>query len=302
MGNMFGFLNVWKPRGMSSYDVIRHVKRCVGRGVKLGHAGTLDPLAEGVLVVCVGPATRLAEAIHAYDKEYLAVIRLGAVSSTDDAEGRIDVQPVSAEPDDRQIRDVLKKFVGAIDQVPPAHSAVKVAGKRAYQLARRGCAPDLAAKRVVISALDLLDYTWPEARVRVRCGTGTYIRALARDVGAALGVGGYCGDLVRERVGPFRADAAVALERITAEGVEGLLLPAVLALPAGARVGVTDAESAELLRGRAIPAADLPAGAADQAWLGAVDPQGRLIALVQLDPAGATLRPEKTFPVEEAPE
>jgi len=299
---MFGFLNVWKPRGMSSYDVIRHVKRFVPRGVKLGHAGTLDPLAEGVLVVCVGPATRLADAIHAFDKEYVAVIRLGAVSGTDDAEGRIDPQPATAEPTARQVRDALKKFVGTIDQVPPAHSAVKVAGRRAYQLARRGHTPDLAPRGVVIHALDLLDYTWPDVRVRVACGTGTYIRALARDVGAALGVGGYCGELVRQRVGPFRADAAAAIERIAAEGVERLLLPAVWALPPGARLGVTDAEADKLLRGRAVPAGDLPAGAADRTWLGAVDPHGRLVALVRPDRPAGTLRPEKTFPIDDPPE
>lgn len=292
---MFGLLNINKPRGISSYDVIRHVRRGLGRKVKLGHAGTLDPLAEGVLLICLGPATKLVEVIQAYPKEYLCLARLGATSTTDDAEGEVRPTPPAEPPAPEAVRAVLGQFVGRIEQVPPAHSAVKVGGRRAYKLARRGQAPELTPKTVVVHALETVAYEYPDLRLKVRCGSGTYVRSLVRDIGRALGVGGYVAELIRTAIGPFTVADAVGIDRLDRGRVEQLLIAPSQALPAEARIEVTDAQAAELARGRAIAAADLPAGASRHRLLGAVAANGRLIGLLSLTDPPGRLRPVKIF-------
>ena len=206
---MFGFLNVNKPAGPTSHDVVLQVRRLIGRATgskraKVGHAGTLDPFADGVLVICLGPATRLAEYVQRHEKRYTAEVTLGATSITDDPEGQISQQAVAEPPTAEQVRETLPSFVGQIGQVPPAHSAVHVGGRRSYKIARAGEVPQLRPRRVRIDQIELLSYEWPKLAIDVRCGTGTYIRALARDIGARLGVGGYCSRLTRTQVGPFK--------------------------------------------------------------------------------------------------
>lgn len=298
---MFGLLNIYKPRGISSYDVIRHLRRGLGRKLKLGHAGTLDPLAEGVLVLCLGPATKLVQVIQAYPKEYLCLARLGATSTTDDAEGEIQQTPAAAAPADEAVRAAVGKFVGAIEQVPPAHSAVKVGGQRAYKIARRGRTPELSAKTVTVHSLEVVGYEYPHLRLKVRCGSGTYIRALVRDIGRALGVGGYCTELVRTAVGPFAAENAVRIEQIQSGQIQEFLIGPGEAMPAGAKVPITDTQVRELLLGRTIQAPDLPPAARGHDLLGAVAPDGRLIGLVRLEGSPARLRPVKIFGPTQAP-
>jgi len=212
---MHGFFCINKPSGPSSHDVVYQVRRAVGRGVKVGHAGTLDPFASGVLVVSVGGACRLVDLIVGRPKRYDAVVRLGAVSDTDDRTGVITPQPTAAAnpatalPTLDDIHRVLPAFVGDIQQVPPRHSAVFVQGRRAYKIARDGGELNLPARPVRVDRLEVLAYDWPDLRINVWCGRGTYIRSLARDIGAALGVGGYCLELTRSAVGEFTLASAV---------------------------------------------------------------------------------------------
>ena len=294
---MFGLLNFYKPAGISSYDVIRRLRRPLGRQVKLGHAGTLDPLAEGVLVVCVGPATRLARLVQSRQKEYVVTAELGAVSSTDDAEGQLEPTAGAAAPTREAVEVALGGFVGRIEQVPPAHSAVKVAGQRAYKLARRGQAPKMTARPVTVEAIEVLAYEYPRLRLRVVCGTGTYIRSLVRDIGAQLGTGGYCRELIRTRVGPFRAEQAARMDSLAApSGIEAALIPPIEAVPPEARVKVTTEDIRSLAQGRAVAAsAELAAAGESPEELGAVGPGGRLVALLRYDRAKQLLRPAKVF-------
>lgn len=226
-----GLLLIDKPEGPTSMDVCRAVRRrLVAAGapkrVKVGHAGTLDPLATGLLVVLVGKATRLCDRYMAGEKRYLAGVDLSRTSATDDREGPIHEVENPAPPTLDAIRAALPRFVGAIMQAPPAFSAVKVGGERAYRLARKNKAPTLSPRPVVIHAVDIVEYAWPILRLDVRCGKGVYIRSLARDLGAVLGVGGMLHSLRRTRVGPFSVDGAAPLETLPARLSQSDLLPA----------------------------------------------------------------------------
>src|SRR4051812_7138067 len=193
-----GVLNLNKPPGATSRDVVNRVVQ-LERKLKVGHAGTLDPLATGVLVVCVGAATRLIENVQRMPKVYRTVVRLGARSDTLDADGRVTEVEHPEVPDEGGIRAAMADQVGRIAQRPPAFSALKVEGRRAYDLARAGRDVDLAPRPVRIDRIDLLAYAWPRLELEIACGSGTYIRSIARDVGEALGCGGLVDVLVRTR-------------------------------------------------------------------------------------------------------
>lgn len=210
---MSGLLVVDKPLGWSSMDVVRRVRRAAG-GAKTGHAGTLDPLATGVVVCCLGRATRSVGQLMETTKLYDAVVDLSAFTATDDREGEPQVVAVDVPPDEAALRAALGGFVGFVQQTPPAYSAVHVNGQRAYKLARRGEQVTLAARTVRIDAIDVLDYAWPMATLRVTCGKGTYIRSLARDLGGALGTGGHLASLRRLAVGRYDLAMAVDSQRL----------------------------------------------------------------------------------------
>ena len=239
-----GVINLDKPPGMSSARAVDRVKRLLPRGAKIGHAGTLDPFATGVLLLLVGKATRQCERLMDQPKQYEATIKLGATTATDDPESpeepyrglRVSPERSSGATEaaapqtlgqDAQatIEATLRRFVGAIQQRPPAYSAMKIGGRRAYDLARRGKEVRLEPRTVHVYAVELLDYAWPMLRLRIDCGRGTYIRALARDIGEALNVGGYVTALRRTRIGGFTIDQAVTLETLTAEGITPHLRP-----------------------------------------------------------------------------
>ncbi len=212
---LHGLLVVDKPVGPTSMDVCRVVRRRAGsRRLKVGHAGALDPLASGVLVVAVGRATKLLGAVMRQPKEYEARVDLAAFSSTDDLEGEAQPVEVASPPTRERLLEALGRLTGEILQRPPAYSAVKIAGQRAYRLARRGVAVEPKPRPVVVHAIELLAYAWPQATLRIRCGKGVYIRSLARDLGALLGTGGRLAGLVRTAVGPYRLERAVPLDRI----------------------------------------------------------------------------------------
>jgi tRNA pseudouridine55 synthase len=208
-----GLVVVDKPGGITSHDVVARVRRLAGTR-KVGHAGTLDPMATGVLVLGLNRATRLLGHLTLTDKRYTATVRLGATTTTDDAEGEV----VETRPTDglseADVRSALRSFLGEIDQVPSSVSAIKVAGKRAYARVREGEAVDLPSRRVTVHAVDVTALDLPSLEIDVRCSSGTYIRAIARDLGSALGVGGHLTALRRTAVGPFTVADARTLDAL----------------------------------------------------------------------------------------
>jgi tRNA pseudouridine55 synthase len=222
---MEGVINLDKPAGLSSARVVDAVKRLLPRGTKVGHAGTLDPFATGVLLVLVGRATKACERLMDAPKQYEATVKLGATTETDDPESPEVPAPPHEPPTPAAVSAAVPRFVGDILQRPPAYSAMKVQGRRAYDLARGGNLVQLELRPVRVYGIDVLEYEWPHVRLRVDCGRGTYVRAIARDLGVALGTGGYLTRLRRTRVGSFGVDNAVMVERLKGEGVEEFLLP-----------------------------------------------------------------------------
>lgn len=207
-----GILVLDKPRGLTSRDALNKAWKWLPRGTRIGHSGTLDPMATGVLLACVGRATRLVEFLHELPKTYRADILFGARSTTDDADGDITPTPLPSDPGTGAFTALLTRFTGDILQVPSTISAVKVAGQRAYHLARKGREPELPPRPVRIDRIQLLHLDWPRATIRVDCGKGTYIRSIGRDLGAALGTAAYLTDLCRERVGDFTQADALQLD------------------------------------------------------------------------------------------
>lgn len=236
---MTGFLLIDKSDGPTSHDVVSRVRRLTGEK-RVGHAGTLDPFATGLLIVGVGRvATREFHRFVGLDKEYEAVFALGGTSDTDDRTGKIEVGGEWGVVSGERIEAEMKKLTGPIEQIPPAYSAIKIGGKKMYEAAREGKPLEAKARAVTIYSFDLLD-NHPQpllekkggstVTVRIRCSTGTYVRSLARDLGAALGTGGYALELRRTAVGPFRIDEATALADLTPENVISALIPIETAL------------------------------------------------------------------------
>lgn len=205
-----GVLVLDKPAGMTSMTAVAKVRRRAGR-VKTGHAGTLDPLATGVLVLALGKATKLIDQFMATAKRYHTTIDLSAFTATDDAEGERQEVAVADPPTERQVREACSGFIGEILQRPPQFSAMKIGGRRAYKAARSGQTVDLPERPVTIHEVDLVRYEWPMLELEVHCAKGVYIRSLARDLGSALGTGGYCRSIRRTAVGPFTLEMAKTL-------------------------------------------------------------------------------------------
>lgn len=245
-----GVLNIDKPGGITSHDVVGRVRR-LGKLRRVGHAGTLDPLATGVLIVCLARATRLVEYVMGQPKTYTAVIRLGQTTDTYDAEGSV-MQERPYPTEIAPILAILPPFRGDIWQTPPAYSAIKQGGQPVYKRARQGEAVILQPRPVTIYALTLEAYTPPHLHLTITCSTGTYIRSLAHDIGQTLGCGGHITALRRTAVGAFSSETAVSLDTLTAENITSYLLPpetAVAHLPA---LHLTADETTELQYGRSI--------------------------------------------------
>lgn len=210
---MFGFLALNKPSGQTSRTALDVVQRII-RPAKVGHAGTLDPLAEGVLVACLGPATKLVRYVQAMPKTYLASFRLGLESDTEDIDGKVvaleNARPVTAE----ELAGALSKFVGRIAQQPPIFSALRVKGKRAYQLARKGKPVDLQPRQIEIFGIDLVTARYPDFQLRIECGSGTYVRSLGRDIAKQLGTAAVMTGLIRTSIGGFQIERAISWEKL----------------------------------------------------------------------------------------
>jgi tRNA pseudouridine55 synthase len=275
--SLHGLLVLDKPAGITSRAAVDQALRWLPRGTKVGHTGTLDPLATGVLVLCLGAATRLAEHVQNMAKTYRAVVHLGGRSDTDDADGTITPIAVDSPPGRARVEQVLRGFLGEIEQVPPAYSAAKVSGRRAYDLARRGRQVDLGPRQVRIYGAELLAYEYPRLELEVRCGRGTYIRSLARDLGERLGCGGYIESLRRTRVGPFTVEDAVPLD---ADGalVPKKVLPVAAAVSELPRVTLAEGTVAKLRQGQAVAAP-----ATDAGDFAVFDSRGGLVAVARIE-------------------
>jgi tRNA pseudouridine55 synthase len=204
-------VSINKPKGVTSFDVVLEVKK-IARQKRVGHAGTLDPLASGVLIIGWGRDTRKLGKITGQEKEYEVEITLGARSSTDDKEGGIEPVAGAHSPNREDIEYALESFVGTIQQIPPQFSAVKVDGERAYKLAREGQYVDLKPRRIKIFDIQIMEYAYPLLKLKVECGKGTYIRSLARDIGEVLKTGGYVSELIRTRVGEYTLERSYTLK------------------------------------------------------------------------------------------
>lgn len=296
---MFGFLNINKPTGLTSHDIVTRIRHKVGAGLerrqkpKVGHAGTLDPFAQGVLVICLGPATRLVEFVQNQHKRYTAEITLGATSTTEDIEGEITPFPAPAAlPEENNIRRILeKKFTGCIQQVPPAHSAIHINGQRAYKLARAGVEVEMPTREVNIYELNIISYEYPKLRIDVKCGSGTYIRSLARDIGFELGVGGYCSELIRTAVGNFILANAKSLNdydllRDIIKPQDEIGLPVVTAY---------SDEITRLCQGKEISVKLIASLDPAIQQVAIIDANDNLVALVTLTESGLMLKPTKVF-------
>ncbi len=292
MTDFFGFLNIDKSAGMTSHDVVAKVRRGI-RVKKVGHAGTLDPMATGVLVLCVGKATRLSEYVMAHYKVYEAEVYLGVETDTYDAEGTVTATS-DAQVERAQLEAVLPRFRGTIEQVPPMYSAIKQGGKKLYELARRGETVERPARQVSIEALSVIEWDAPRVQLRVTCSPGTYIRSLAHDIGVALGIGAHLSALRRLASGQhFRVENAVALDQLQkaierSEWQQYLLAPdlALLDMP---RVDLDESQSQRVRQG-----GFLNLNRDDDGPIRAYDEQGCLLALMEKR-RSSQWKPSKVF-------
>jgi len=309
---MNGILNTNKPPDCTSRDVVNAVQKLV-KPARCGHAGTLDPMATGVLVIGVGAATRLVPWIQQGHKVYRAEVRLGVRSDTDDRTGRLTEGRVDRPPSADEVRQAAACFVGDIEQVPPRFSAVHIGGRRAHALARKGVEFDLTPRRVHVARFDVVDYAWPRTVCEIACGSGTYIRALARDWGEALGCGAILEELQRTQVGSYCLDAAVDVETLRRDGVEPHLLPLRSAVPTLPAIACNEDDVRALLQGRSIavdferllrdaPRSSYPAVSGDDAAPASqecalVTAAGCLVAIGTLGRDGRAA-PHTVFPIE----
>jgi tRNA pseudouridine55 synthase len=288
-----GVLVVDKPVGLTSHDVVQVVRK--GTNIRrAGHTGTLDPRASGVLVILIGPAVRLSEYVSASDKRYQAVVRLGASTDTYDADGRI----LSTSPVDKlteaQFETALQTFVGEIEQIPPPYSAIKIKGRKAYEMAREGEEIDLAPRRIKVYSLELLEWAPPEAVIDVYCSSGTYVRSLAHDLGEKLGVGAHLIGLRRTKSGRFTLRDAVPLRRVREAFEDGtwyqFLIPAAEALSDWPSIELSQEQVEAIRHGHRIISEPM-----EQAMIRGVSEQGELVALLEYIPESNEWQPKKVF-------
>ena len=279
-----GILNVLKPAGPTSFAVVSQVRRLSGEQ-RVGHAGTLDPEATGVLIVCLGQATRIIEFLAKAAKTYRAEIELGITTDSYDAVGRVIQRCDTSSVTEDQVGQVLDSYRGVIEQIPPMHSALRYGGKRLYQLARKGIEVSREPRRVEISRLDLVQWQSPVITIEVECGAGTYIRSLAHDVGVALGCGAHLRKLVRLKSEPFRIDEAVSLDAIEEafhHGYSGSLLHSIDEVLLGWTAVILSRENETLVKKGSSVVLEVAGGSglADD-WCRAYSVDGRFLAVLK---------------------
>ncbi|HEY2147158.1 MAG TPA: tRNA pseudouridine(55) synthase TruB, partial [Pirellulales bacterium] len=278
---MFGLLNLNKPVGLSSAAALGRIKRLV-RPAKIGHAGTLDPIASGVLVACIGPATRLVDYIQKMSKSYRATFLLGRSSDSDDIERPVVELPNPPIPTRGEVERAASAFLGRIEQRPPAFSALKIAGRPAYQLARRGRDVTLAPRTVEIHRITVARHDYPAVVLDIDCGSGTYVRALGRDLAQSLGTAAVMSALERTAIGRFRVEDACDPAQLTAETLPRPLLSARLAIPEMPTVELNDGEIERAINGIVVPLRQETARASKGQEFAAIDCHGELVSIMLL--------------------
>ncbi|MGV8884064.1 MAG: tRNA pseudouridine(55) synthase TruB [Microbacteriaceae bacterium] len=290
-----GILLVDKPQGITSHGVVSRTRKAAGTR-KVGHAGTLDPMATGLLVLGINSSTRLLTYLVGLDKEYFATIRLGTSTTTDDAEGETVASADASHITAPEIEAAITPFRGPIEQIPSSVSAIKVDGKRAYALVREGETVQLKSRAVTIATFDTVairrEGPFTDVDVRVECSSGTYIRALARDVGSLLGVGGHLTALRRTRIGPFDIADAATLDDLAPE--TQLLAPAAVATRLFPSYDASPQEVTDLVHGKRL---SIPSLAGTEGPVAAIAPDGRLVGLLTIN--GEVARPLVNFPSDE---
>jgi tRNA pseudouridine55 synthase len=289
-----GILNIDKPAGWTSHDVVGKVRRLLGQK-SVGHAGTLDPLATGVLLVCVGQATRVSEYLMAGRKVYRAVVQLGIETDTYDVEGTIVAQADVPDLTHEDLVAAIARFTGTIEQIPPAYSAIKQDGVPAYRKARRGEMVTIQPRQVTIHDIELLGWSTPYVTFNVTCDPGTYIRSLAHDLGASLGCGAVLAELRRLQSGQFRVEDAIGVETLEEAVRQGKLAGCIHGLDAALRdltpVAVDADAASRLARGQAIPCVTKPG----QVEGFAMTSDGAVIAILMHNAATGQWQPKKVF-------
>jgi tRNA pseudouridine55 synthase len=296
-----GILNINKEKGITSHDVVYLVRRAVGGG-KVGHAGTLDPLATGVLVVLIGQAVRTSEFVMELPKVYRATITLGVATDTYDADGAVE-STADADVTEAQARAALRRFVGEIQQTPPPYSAARIDGKRAYRLARQGNPMTPPPRTAHVYRLDLIRFAAPLIEIEVECAKGTYIRSIAHDLGSDLGCGAHISELVRTRVGPFEIDTALSSaalpEALQGDGLDEHLRPTDLGLADLPALVVEIEDEKDLRHGQEVrgksydltPSVDVADGLLARGYA----EDGSLVGILRFSDATRSWRPHKIF-------
>jgi tRNA pseudouridine55 synthase len=292
-----GALVVDKPVGMTSHDVVQAIRN--GTGLRrAGHTGTLDPRASGVLVILVGPAVRLSEYVSASDKRYQAIIRLGGSTDTFDGEGLVTLSKDPVNVTETQFEEALKTFIGEIEQTPPPYSAVKVQGRKAYEMAREGEEVELAPRKITVHHLEVLEWAPPEVVIDVHCSSGTYVRSLANDLGVMLGCGAYLVGLRRTKSGRFSLRDSVPLRKLqeafTAGNWYQYLIPAAEALGDWTAVELSPDEVEGVRHGHRVKVV----GETAETKVRGVSTQGELVALMELvinEDGSREWQPKKVF-------
>lgn len=289
MANPFGFLNINKPFGITSHDVVAKIRRTF-KLKKVGHAGTLDPLATGVLVVCVGDATRLSDYVMHSQKTYAAQVKFGEATTTYDAEGKITTQKEASHITLADIEAILPQFTGEIQQIPPMYSALKKDGKKLYDLARAGETIALDPRPVTIYQLKITQFNAPIAHIEIQCGSGTYIRSLAHDMGQVLGVGAHLAGLIRVSSGAFDLSESYDLEALLNHSAwESCLVNEQTALAHFPRVDLDEIDTTHIQHGRNPMNVPVPTHEFGRAY----SPSGQFIALLRAE--NVQWRPYKVF-------
>ena len=296
--SMAGILNINKPKGATSMDVVRRIK-WASKQKRVGHGGTLDPVASGVIPICIGQATRMMEYLIEGTKEYHGVVELGVETATYDAMGdavqEMDPSGVTAD----QIEVALEEFKGEIQQVPPMYSALKIGGKRLYDLARAGIEVEREARRVTVYDIELLNYEPPHIQIKVSCGRGFYMRSLAHDLGRLLGCGGHLKELIRLRIGPFTVSEAASLEEAEksfAAGTSSNLLHAPDSVVQHLRAA-TVGERVELMirQGKVVPAGFKITASSPRERCRVYSTDGHFIGIIAFNASEAHWQPERVF-------
>ncbi|UHA73892.1 tRNA pseudouridine(55) synthase TruB [Paenibacillus sp. 481] len=302
MTELHGVLPVWKPTDWTSHDVVARVRRIV-REKRIGHTGTLDPQVVGVLPLCIGKATRLVEYLQDLPKQYEAVLRLGIATDTEDLSGEVIARQDASSITEEQVRDVIAKFVGEIEQVPPMYSAVKVNGKRLYELAREGKTVERAARTVTIYDIDLLEFrlggSEPEVRFRVSCSKGTYIRTLCVDIGRMLGVPSTMAQLIRTMSAQFTEQESLTLEQIEQAVANGTLaahlVPVDKAIAHLPKLTVNNEYASYATQGKGISLRALQPMPLTNKLYRLYDEQGTFYGIFNVPEPNGALRPVKVF-------